>query len=425
MSRATFFRQSSWMAVATLVGGGFNMASNFVAQRMPEGQFNIFDTGLSALGILGIPAIGMQAAFAAQAAGADSEERQRELAAAMRGALGVLALVWVAVAAWSLVRQDQIMAAYKLTQPAMLWLLLFICLVALLTPVPGGTLQGRQDFLWFGSAMLLNGVGRFVVLVIVVNGLGWGAFGGLAGVLAGSVMVFLLVAWRARKHLLAPAGQFHWRGWLRRLVPVTLGLGALTVIMQADALIVRQTLQPTLTADEIDGYSAVRKIAQAMVFLVGALVSVMFPKMARSFQRAEDTDVLKLTVGLTLIIGVAGAGMATLFPELPLRVLSPGRLIASKGLVPIYCWALVPLALANVFVWSLLARECYRVVPWLVVVAAGYWGTLQLYHQRLAVVIAVLGAFSVLLLTVCATFVWIDHRGRRSGSRAVAVETRP
>jgi len=80
--------------------------------------------------------------------------------------------------------------------------------------------------------------------------------------------------------------------------------------------------------------------------------------------------------------------------------------------VPLYCWALVPLALANVLVWSLLARECYRAVPWLVAVAVGYWFALQRFHDRFATVIVVLGIFAILLLAVGGVFAWLDHRAR-------------
>ena len=417
-SRRDFFRQSGWMTIATMLGGAFNMASFFVAQRMTGGEFNIFDTALSALGILAIPSLGMQASFAALAAGADTPDRGRELSAAMRGALGLLGVFWLLQAGWWLLRHEQIMAAYQLTQPAMLWLLLFICLAAMLTPVPSGVLQGRQNFLWFGWATLLNGAGRFAVLFVVVKGLGWGALGGLAGVLAGSVIVLLVVFWHTRDVLTGQAGRFDWRNWLRRLVPVTVGLGALTFIMQADALVVREKLQPLLTADEINGYSAVRKIAQAMIFVVGALTSVMFPKLSRSFQRSEQTDVLKLTIALTAAIGVGGAAMATVFPELPLRLLSPSALLGSKALVPLYCWALLPMALASVLVWSLLARECYRAVPWMAALAFGYWMALQKFHDRLTTVIGVVGVFGVLLLAVCAVFVWLESR-KRAGSGKV------
>jgi O-antigen/teichoic acid export membrane protein len=398
------------MAVATMLGSVFNMASNFVAQRMPEGQFNIFDTAISALGIFAIPALGMQASFAAQAAGADSEQRRRELAATMRWALVLLLSAWAMVALWWVVGSKHIMAAYNFSQPGVLWVVLFILLVNLLSPVPNGVLQGRQDFVWFGWSILLNGVGRFVVLWAVVRGLKQGALGGLIGVLAGVVLVLMLTAWRTRDGLIAPSVRCDWRAWGRRLIPVTIGLGALSFIMQADALIVREKLQPLLTADEVDGYSAVRKIAQAMVFLVGALTSVMFPKVAQSFQKAKHTDALKLTLILTSLIAMGGATAATLFPELPLRLLSPARLITSKALVPAYCWAFVPLVLANVLVWNLLARECYRSVPWMAALAVGYWLALQRFGDRLLAVIGIVAVFSAALLLVCGVFAWLESR---------------
>jgi O-antigen/teichoic acid export membrane protein len=404
------------MALAATLSGAFNMASTFVAQRMPEGQFNIFDTALSALGILAIPAVGMQASFAALAAGADSDERHQQLVATMRGALGFLAVVWTGLAIWWLVREKDIMAAYQLAEPAMLWVVLLILLITLLTPVPNGTLQGRQDFFWFGWATLLNGAGRFVVLWTVVHVFKRGALGGLIGVLGGSLAVFAIVTWRTWDSLKAASSRLDWLAWGRRLIPVTVGLGALSFIMQADALIVREKLQPLLTPDEVDGYSAVRKIAQALVFVVGALTSVMFPKVARSFQKSQPTDVLKLTLMLTGLIAVGGATVATVFPELPLRLLSPARLIASKSLVPAYCWALVPLALSNVLVWNLLARECFRSVPWMAALAVGCWWALQKFGDRLLNVIGIVALFSSLLLLVCVVFVWLE--GRKDRARA-------
>ena len=200
------------------------------------------------------------------------------------------------------------------------------------------------------------------------------------------------------------------------MVPVTIGLGSLSFIMQADALIVREKLQPLLTPDEVDGYSAVRKIAQALVFVVGALTSVMYPKVARSFQNSQPTDVLKLTLVLTSVIAVGGATVATLFPELPLRLLSPERLLTSKSLVPPFCWALVPLALSNVLVWNLLARECYRSVPWMAVLAGGCWWALQKFSNRPLDVIGIAALFNSLLLLVCVVFVWLE--GRKDRRRA-------
>jgi O-antigen/teichoic acid export membrane protein len=405
-SRLTFFRQSGWMALAALLGGVLNMATTFVAQRMPDGQYNIFDTALSALGILTIPALGMQAAFAAQAAGADSDLRRRELAATVRGAFLLLLMLWLAMVGWWLARADAIMTAYKLSNPEMLWALLFIVLVNLLSPVPTGVLQGRQDFFWFGWSMLLNGAFRFGVIWIVVHHLGQGALGGLAGVLAGCGAVLALVAWRSWDAIIARGARGNWRAWAKRLLPVTLGLGALSFIMQFDALAVRENLQ--LQPNAADGFSAVRKIAQALVFVVGALTSVMFPKISRSFQQSEPSEVLKLTLILTAIVAAGGATLATLVPGLPLRLLSPERLADSKYLVAPYCWALVPLALSNVLVWNLLAREYFRAVPWMVAIALACWMTLLRYGQSPLKIIGIVGLFNSLLCVTCAIFAWRD-----------------
>ncbi len=410
-SRATFFRQSGWMALAALLGGVFNMASAFVGQRMAGGEYNIFETALSALGILSIPALGMQAAFAAQTAGADTPERRHQLGATLRGAIVILTTLWLGLAAWWLARADVIMKEFKLTQPAMLWVLLLIVLVNLWSPVFNGVLQGRQNFLWFGWAVLLNGVGRLVVLWLVVWQFHLGALGALWGFLAGCLVVLGLVTWQALPDLTTPRVPTDWRAWLGRVIPVTCGLGALSFIMQFDQLAQRGNVH--LSADDADGFSAVRKIAQALVFVVGALTSVMYPKVARSFQRSQASDVLRLTLLLTALIAAGGATLATLFPELPLRILSPSRLWAAKSLVPPYCWALVPLALSNVLVWNLLARECYRAVPWMVAIAIACWLVLQARGTSILAIIGIVAACNTLLCLTCAAFAWQDLRSRR------------
>jgi O-antigen/teichoic acid export membrane protein len=420
-SRATFFRQSGWMAFATIAGGLFNMLSTLVVFKMPDDQVNAFDAALAALAIFGTPALGMQAAFAAQASVADDPDRMKSLAATMRGAFLWLTAGWAALAVLSVLFKDRILSLYGLSQPAFLWVLLALALVTLWTPVTNGTLQGRQDFLWFGLGTLLNGAGRLAVLVAVVLVLKLGALGGLVGVLGGSLAVFVLVTWRTRDVLATTGGRVDWRSFLRRAVPLTFGLGALVAIMQADALIVREKLKVLgLTTDEIVGYTAARRIGQVLVFVVGAVVSVMYPKVARSFQRTEATDVLKLTVSLTALVSIVGATVTSLVPQIPLRILAgSGASAESATLVVAFVWALVPLAISNVLVWNLLARECYRAVPFLVLVAGGCWLALRTYNDRLLTVITVVGISALAMLLVSTIFILIESRDRRGDRAAI------
>jgi O-antigen/teichoic acid export membrane protein len=414
-SRATFFRQSGWMAFASMAGGVFNLLASLVVFKMPGAQVNAYDTVLAALAIFGTPALGMQAAFAAQAAMAENPQRLKELAAMMRSAFVWLGLLWLVMAVLCFGFSERILALYNMDNPNLLWLLLALALITLWSPISNGVLQGRQDFLWFGLGILLNGAGRFAVLAAAVFIFKLGALGGLVGVLAGSAAVFLLVTWRTIDVMTQKGARADWGTFLRRAVPLTLGLGALVTIMQADALIVREKLLASLTTEETVGYTAARRIGQVLVFLVGAVVSVMYPKVARGLKSSDGSDALKLTVGLTAAISLLGAIATSLIPQLPLRLLAgSGASAESATLVVAYVWALVPLAISNVLVWNLMARECYRAVPFLILVAGGYWFALRTYNDRLMTVVTVVGVFSVIMLVVSAAFTLLDQRRSRA-----------
>jgi O-antigen/teichoic acid export membrane protein len=399
------------MAFAMMGGGVFNLLASLLVFKMPGAQVNAFDTALAGLAILGTPALGLQAAFAAQAAVADDEAHLKSLAAMMRWALIWLGAGWALLAGVSLIFSGRILTLYNLNEPAFLWIFLALVLLTLWTPVATGVLQGRQDFLWFGTYSLLAGAGRFTALAIGVAVFKFGALGGLLGVLTGALVSFLLAAWRIAGVLTKKGVSAEWQGFLKKAFLLTLGLGALVTVMQADALIVREKIQSSLTTGEAVGYTAARRIGQVLVFLVGAVVSVMYPKVARSLRHSGTNDALRLTVGLTAAISLIGALTTSMVPGIPLRILAGAYASdESARLVVAYVWALVPLAISNVLVWNLMARECYRVVPILVAVAAGCWFALRAYCDRLLTVVAVVGAFYTLLLVVSAIFTLLDLR---------------
>jgi hypothetical protein len=137
------------------------------------------------------------------------------------------------------------------------------------------------------------------------------------------------------------------------------------------------------------------------------MTAVMFPKIVASAARAETTNVLGQALGATALLAGAAAVLCTLFPTLPLRVVYDQSFLDVAGpLVPWFAWCLVPLTLANVLVNNLLARRTFRVVPWLVTIAAGYGAALALFATSFLAVIQTLGVFSLLLFAVAAWFTW-------------------
>lgn len=393
------------MLLATLGGGGFMFLVQFAAQRyLPEDpqthetQLGVFLALRNALAQMAIPALGLQTMFAQQTVAAVTEEKKHELAATVRGVVKTLFVIWVGILVLAWIFQDTLLASYKVANPAALWLTVMAALVAMLSPVFAGLLQGRQDFFWFGWAAIAGGFACFVTAVVLIVFLHCEAAGIMAALLTATTFSLAIYMWRTQALWRASASSFAWGAWLRRIVPLTLGLATFTYAFTQDMLVVQRYFTNT------DGYAAARTVGAALVFLTTPLGAVLFPKVVRSHALSEKTTVLGQALGATGIIGICAALACTAFPELPLRILSKERFISSAPLVPWFAWCMLPLAVANVLINNLLARERFAAVPWLIAVTAGYGFWLRQRHDSPLAVIQALGIFGVLLVLVCVVF---------------------
>ena len=184
--------------------------------------------------------------------------------------------------------------------------------------------------------------------------------------------------------------------------------------------------QSIFDKDTTGFYGAAGMIGRALVAFTAPMMSVMFPKVAASATSGEKTSVLAQALGATALLGGCAALACTLLPELPLRLVYDKSFLVIAPLVPWFAWCMLPLTLANVLVSSLLARQRYEAVPWLVLVAAGYGLTLLLRSphflevsraagqlRAFQLVVQTLGVFGLVLLAVAAWFTW---GGKRTAS---------
>jgi O-antigen/teichoic acid export membrane protein len=288
---------------------------------------------------------------------------------------------------------------------------MFFGLFSLWSPVFMGILQGRQNFFWLGNASILNGATRFVAAIIFVAILAMNSTGAMLAAVVGMAVAMVIATWQIRDVFAGPASQFDWRSWLKRATPVTLGYGAATFILSSDMIIV-QKFFPDANQNGI--YGAAGTIGRAVFFFLAPMTTVMFPKVAQSAARSQNSNVLAQALGTTALMGVAAALCCTFFAELPFRIGYKPQYASAAKLLPVFAWCMLPLPLANVLVNNLLARERYGIVPWLAGIAIAYYFALahvaRLQPQRFENIIYTLGAFGLLLLVVCLIYTLQDIR---------------
>jgi O-antigen/teichoic acid export membrane protein len=411
----TFFKQSGWLMIASVASGGMMYAVHPIVSRgVPPGEYGVFTTLLQVVALMGIPAVGLQPVIAQQAAAAVTDEQQRVVASEFRAVSRAIFFIWLAMVLVVGIFWRQALAGLKIENSAALAAALVVGLSSMWMPLVNGILQGRQNFFWLGWTNILNGVGRLCIIAVIVLLLhGWAA-GAISGVFLGMMTVVAVGGWQVRDVWKTKTVPVEWADWLRRIVPLTLGLGAATFMLSAD-MIFTQNYFPR---EQTGFYAAAGMIGRALVFFTQPLSQVMFPKLARSKATGEKSHALELALGATLLAGIAAALCCTIFPSLPLRLAcyKPEYILIASPLVPWFAWCMLPLTLSFVLVNSLMARSRFAAVPWLVLTAIGYGVALAMVGRQagsladtqagLRMMIQTLGVFNLLLFGVCAWFTW-------------------
>jgi O-antigen/teichoic acid export membrane protein len=424
--RHSFFRQSGWMMLAITTSGVLMFGVHAFAPFMSKSEYGLFSTLLSLILMMMVPVLGLQTLFAQLAASVQNEAGQRQLTGAARVLFRWTFGIWLVMALGVALFQRWLVADLKITNAFALWIALLIGLPQLWLPIVLGLLQGGQNFLWYGWAYILNGLTRLLAVGVAVGLLGCQATGATAGALLGFLVALAVGAWHCRETLTGPVAPVDNQAWLRRVWPLTFGLGVGQIMLVADVPMIQHFVtDPTLTGP----YAAAGMMGRGLVLFTAPLTAVMFPKVVRSFARSENTNVLAQALAATAALGALVATCCTIAAKLAPWAI--GFLAAAKQpflarlhtkaephvdtilfiatLVPWFVWCMLPLALANVLISTLLATERYQAVPWLVTVMAGYLTTLWFFHGTFVRVIAILGCFNLLLLAVAAAFIW----GRR------------
>jgi len=402
--RATFFRQSGWMMLATIIGGMLMWSVHLLSRAIPASEYGTLITLFAVVNL--IPTMPLQMVFTQQTAQALATGREAQLAGLLRWTGVAMLAVWALGALVVEGLRGTIASDWHLANPAALPVLLAVVLLSLAWPVFAGMLQGCQNFLWLGWCSIFSGAGRIGAAVLIVFAWQGQATGIMVAVAAGLLLACATGAWQTRPLWGAPAGSFDHGILFRQVLPLMLGFGATQFLFCADTAFVNAYFGAERTAP----YGAAGTLSRALLWLVLPLAGVLFPKIVHSHATAEKNHLL----GVSLLItgALAGLGFVGLWLAGPWLVLifPAGYRSDILAVLPWYAAAMIPLALGNLLVNDLLARSRFRVVPALMMIGVGYGLAISRWHTSPTMVLQLLGGFNLLLLAVCAWFAWRDKK---------------
>ncbi|MCD6051297.1 MAG: hypothetical protein K0Q55_2701 [Verrucomicrobia bacterium] len=414
-SKASFFRQSGWMVIATVLMGGCMMLVHSVTAppRLLEEEYEVFAAMLKLQLLIAIPAAALQTIFAQQAAAAITEQKERQLRSATRAFALAIFVIWGLVFAVILLKQTGIITTFTITNPWTLYFSIGLVLSQLWLVMARGILQGKQNFFGLGWTMILDGFVRIAALMAIVLMFRGQSAGAMLAAVIGQGLALVFGLYWIRDVIRGPGEKFPMRDWLLQLLPLMGGTGAVLLLSSFDV----PFIQATFEAGERKLYMAGQNIGFALFQFTAPLAMVMFPKIVQSAAKAEKSDALKLTLISTAIMGGLAAVASTLLPWLPLRVLyfkSP-EMWQAAPLVAGFAWCMLLLTMANVVVGGLIAGKRYAFIPCLMLLAGGYVFTMiQLRpwlpqldsFEAYRIIIRTMTAFNGAALIIALWFAW-------------------
>jgi O-antigen/teichoic acid export membrane protein len=386
-----------------------------LARWLSDDDFGALKWGYDWISYVLTPVIALQLAMTRYAAVFHAQEDADAVAALAWRATRRLAWYAGAFVVFVAAAHSWLVMGFRLEQkPALLWVAAGLVVIQLAGPVTGSLLQGLQRFKWLAAVYLVQGWGR-VVFGLALAAAGFGAVGVMSGLLLAMVAATVLSLWALRgfwHHRKADHSVLDTRPVYNYFWPALVVSFSMATIGVVDMSFVRHYFEPEISGQ----YSKAKIVAQVFVFLVQPLSTVLFPRAAgdTTLGAGETRRLLWHALGVTGAIGLVAGVTCTLWPWLPVRLLTgPGNTLAETIVAP-FVWALVPLGLAVLPLQFFLARAEFRrlLAPMgLLVVAypAGLWLALKCWPYPMAPEIrlmAVLGVTAAAGLAALGTLVW-------------------
>ncbi len=410
--RMTFFRQSGWMIVATVISGFFASAVHILSKWVPRPEYSAAASMIQIIAWMGIPSLGLQLVFAHQASAAVTEQQRRQFMGTFKAVMRWTFYIWLVMALIVAADYSRLQNTLHLTNRWSLAFMVVSGLMMLWTPMFNGLLQGRQNFLWMGWVSIINSAGRVAIAAIIVLVFNGWAAGIVAGMMLGLALGVAVAFWQNWDIWREPTEPFDALAWLKHVTPLTLTAGVGQFITSADAVAVQAYFG---AGDAAAPYMIGGTLARAIPLATAPLAAVMFPKLVHRKARTDSggPNLLLLTFLGTLILGCLGAGGLTLTSSLLIRLGSRPEFVSIVPLVPLFAWSMVPLCLGNVLLNNLNAHSYFRPVPILVIMAAAYWVALTNFHSSFKTVIELLGTVNLVYLAIVGFFTLLQQRAEK------------
>ena len=278
-----------------------------------------------------------------------------------------------------------------------------VILFAFLNPAASGVLQGIQRFYMLGFVSFSNLGLKFIFAIILVS-LGYGVSGALGALALSMLAAFLIAFFSLRPYLSKKKAdlRFDFQELYVYSLPTILVMLCLAVPSNLDVILAKHFFD----GHEAGLYTAASVVGKMVLFLPGAIATVMFPKASQMKTLGESTwKILNRSLLLTGILSGAAAAVFVLFPGIMAIIF--GEVYREAGEVQaIYAVTMALFALTWVVAQYCLATSRLRYVYLLIAFTAAEMVLVSMFHATIVQMAQLLAAANLILFLASYAYVF-------------------
>ena len=287
--------------------------------------------------------------------------------------------------------------------------------LAIISRVTVGVLQGLQKFGYFGIDIMTGGIGKLIFAVLLVY-LGLKVVGATLGLALGYLSALLLALFLLRS-LLSKGQDAGDRSLKLERVGAYFLAAALTslcyiVLINVDILLVKHFFNPS----QAGHYAAASILAKIIFYLPGGIIMVMFPTASELYALKEESQaVLKKSLFYGGVLCSSVVLLYFVLPSFVVKTLFGKEYIAAVPLMGTFGLAMFFFVLANILSVYQLSVSKLKFLKILVVATILEITLVSIFHNTLAQVIFILLGISLFLFVFNIWYVFFDKDFRVKG----------
>jgi O-antigen/teichoic acid export membrane protein len=215
-----------------------------------------------------------------------------------------------------------------------------------LLPVTRGILQGTKKLNSLGFTYVSESSIKLALAIILIM-LGFGVYGAIGGVIAGSILAFAFSFLSLKEILTAKSKKANTRGIYKYTFPALVSMASIMIFFSLDIILAK-----AFFSEEVAGqYSAVSNLGKAIFLGTWGIGRAMFPIVSEKHDRkSESRSLLEQSLLSVFFISLIVLVLYFIFSEQIVGILYGEDYLAGAGLLIYPAIAMAILSLTNVFV---------------------------------------------------------------------------